>query len=232
MARFDADLRRLSSGPLPERIALAARADARQELLLLLAADEALPVRLAVAANPGAPSPADQLLARDPVASIRASLARKLAAHAAEMAGFATLARPWDVLRRLARDQAWQVRHAVSDTLADLPEAPHDLVLGLALDAEPAVSEPLIRLSRVLTETDLLGLVRSPPVVESRRAVARRLNLPEAVAAALVLEGDGAALLAVLRNPTARLSPPLLGHLAVLARSAPELGKALASRLA
>lgn len=186
-------------GPLPERIALAARADAREELLILLAADEAAPVRLAVAANPHAPSSADALLARDPVASIRARLARKLATHAAEMAGLG-----WAGLRHLARDASAQVRHAVADTLADLPDAPHDLVLQLARDPEPGVSEPLIRLSHVLTEADLFELVRAPPEAESRRAVARRLNLAASVAAAILATGDAEAIQALRRNPTAR----------------------------
>lgn len=189
-----------SHGPLPERLALAARADARKDLLILLAADEAAPVRLAVAANPHAPSSADALLARDPVAGIRARLARKLAMHAAEMAGLG-----WEGLRLLARDRSAQVRHAVADTLADLPQAPHDLVLQLARDAEHRVSEPLIRLSCVLTEADLLELVRNPPEPEARRGVARRLNLLASVAAAILASGDAEAIGALRRNPTVRL---------------------------
>ncbi len=204
MARPRTDLRALSCGPLPQRIALAGRADARAELLLLLAADEAAPVRLAVAANPGAPRHADQLLARDPVASIRASLARKLAEHAAEMAGLG-----WDSLRHLARDPAPQVRQSIADTLADQPGAPHDLVLALARDADPAVSEPLIRLSHVLTEADLLGLVEAPPGPEVRCAVARRLNLGAILAEAVVASGDRAAIEALARNPTAQIPASL-----------------------
>jgi uncharacterized protein (DUF2336 family) len=212
MARPKTDLRALSCGPLPQRIALAARADARAELLLLLAADEAAPVRLAVAANPGAPRHADQILARDPVASIRASLARKLAEHAAEMAGLG-----WDSLRHLARDPAPQVRQSIADTLADQPGAPHDLVLALARDSDPAVSEPLIRLSHVLTEADLLGLVEAPPGPEARCAVARRLNLGPMLAEALIGSGDGAAIAALRRNPTARIPAHLRPRMEALA---------------
>ncbi len=195
------DLRALSRGPLPQRIALAARADARAELLLLLAGDEAAPVRLAVAANPGAPRHADQILARDPVASIRASLARKLAEHATEMAALG-----WDSLRGLARDPAAQVRQSIADTLADQPGAPHDLVLALARDPDPAVGEPLIRLSHVLTQADLLALVLAPPNHETRCAVARRLNLDARLAEALLASGDVPALIALRRNPTAQIA--------------------------
>lgn len=204
MARPRKDLRAVTGGPLPQRIALAARADARAEWLLLLAADEAAPVRLAVAANPGAPRHADQLLARDPVASIRASLARKLAEHAVEIAGIA-----WDWLRPLARDPSPQVRHSIADALADQPAAPHDLVLGLARDADSAVSEPVIRLSPVLTEADLLALIREPASAEARCSVARRLNLSASLAEAVVASGDRAALAALRRNPTAHIPMPL-----------------------
>lgn len=189
-----------SGGPLAERLALAARADAREVALLLLAGDEATPVRLAVAANPHAPSLADAVLARDPVAEIRARLARKLAIHAAEMAGAG-----WARLRQLAGDASAQVRQAVADTLTDLPDAPHDLVLALARDPEPGVSEPLIRLSRVMTDRDLLELVRHPPQAEARQCVARRLHLGEGVARAILQSGDAAAAAALRRNPTARL---------------------------
>jgi uncharacterized protein (DUF2336 family) len=208
MARPKTDLRALSSGPLPQRIALAAQADARAELLLLLAADEATPVRLAVAANPAAPRHADHLLARDPVAAIRASLARKLAEHAVWMAGLGS-----DSLRYLARDPAPQVRQSIADCLADQPDAPHDLVLALARDKDPAVSEPLIRLSHVLTEADLLSLVKAPPGPEARCAVARRLNLGATLAEALLASGDRAAITALRRNPTARIPPRLQGYL-------------------
>lgn len=205
MARPRMDLRALSREPLPERIALAEHAAAREEVLLLLAADEAMLVRLAVAANPRAPSHADALLARDPVASIRARLARKLALHAAEMTGLG-----WAGLRRLAQDRSAQVRHAVSDTLADQPDAPHDLVLQLAREPEPGVSEPLIRLSHVLTEADLLDLLQHPRDPETRQTVARRLNLSAGLALAVLNSGDQAAIQALRRNPTARVPPHLL----------------------
>ena len=187
-----------SGGPLRDRLALAARADARQLALLLLAGDEAAPVRLAVAANPHAPPLADAVLARDPVAEIRARLAHKLALHAAEIAGMG-----WARLRQLAADASPQVRLAVADTLVDLPAPPHDLVLTLAHDADPAVSEPLIRLSAALTEADLIGLVQAPPAAEARRSVARRLNVTPVVARAILRSGDAAAVAALRRNPTA-----------------------------
>ena len=219
-------------GTLPDRLSRAANLSAQQEELWCLAADEAVPVRLAVATNPRAPLHADLLLARDPVALIRASLARKLANHAAEMAALRPDSAGWDTLRRLATDPARQVRQVIADTLADLPQAPHELVFTLSRDLDPAVSEPLIRLSRVLTDTDLEGLIQSPPDPDARCAVARRLNLSARLAEGVVASGDVRAMTALLRNPTAMVPTQLLSQLAGLALGEAKLSKALAERCA
>jgi uncharacterized protein (DUF2336 family) len=238
MAPFDppaADAHTAFRGSLMERVALAGRPDAAPELLVLLAADEAEAVRRTVAENPGAPSHADRLLAQDAVASIRISLARKLAAQAADLAKGAADRRvrlAWDALLLLAQDLRNEVRHAVADTLADLPDAPHDLVLALARDAVLLVCEPLIRLSAILTEEDLLGLVREPPGAGSRTAVSRRLGLAEPVCEAVVESGDLAAMAALLRNPTARIPLGALGVLVELAGQHPSLQEPLLCRAA
>ncbi|TCH98794.1 DUF2336 domain-containing protein [Roseococcus sp. SYP-B2431] len=215
-----ADTHTAFRGSLAERMALARRPDAAPELLVLLAADAVEGVRRTVAENPAAPSHADRLLAQDAVASIRISLARKLAAQAAELARSLTDRRirlAWDALLLLAQDLAQEVRHAVADTLADLPDAPHDLVIALARDAALLVCEPLIRLSAVLTEGDLIALVREPPGAGSRAAVAGRLQLAPPVCEAVVESGDIAAMAALLRNPTSRIPSWALAVLVELA---------------
>lgn len=205
-------------GSIRERALLAACRDAGPALLVLLAADEAEAVRQAVAQNPAAPRPADGVLARDAVALIRASLARKLASQAAELASCAQdMPAAWQPLQRLAGDASPQVRFAVADVLADLPGAPHALVHALARDPALAVSEPVIRLSPVLTESDLMALIRNPPAAESRVTVARRLGLPRDVAEAVVASGDMPSLRALLRNPTARLPAGRLAMLRAIA---------------
>lgn len=236
MAPFDpppADTRTAFRGSLGERVALAGRPDLAPELLLLLAGDEAETVRRAVAGNPGAPSHADRLLAQDPAAAIRVSLARKLAAQAAELArdmGDRRVRLAWDALLLLAQDLRNEVRHAVADTLADLPDAPRDLVLALAQDKALQVCEPLIRLSAALTEEDLLRLVRNPPGSGSRLAVARRLLLAEPVCGAVVASGDIPAMVALLRNPSARIAFEDLRSLVELARPHPRLQEPLIRR--
>ena len=236
MAPFDqphSDTLTAFRGSLAERLALAGRPDAAPELLVLLAADAAEAVRRTVAENPDAPSHAHRLLAQDPVAAIRISLARKLAAQAGELARNLADRRAglaWEALLLLAQDLSEEVRHAVADTLADLPNAPRGLVLALARDAALAVCEPLVRLSRVLTEEDLIALVRAPPGPGSRIAVARRLQLAASVSVAVVESGDVPAMAALLRNPTARIPPWALGVLVELAGEEPSLHEPLACR--
>lgn len=221
-------------GTAEERRAIAAQPRLAPEILVLLAADADPAVRRAVAANADAPPHADRLLAGDAEASIRAPLARKLGARApelmAEEEGPRRLRLARDALLLLAQDVEAGVRAALADALADLPDAPRALVLALARDTALEVCEPLIRLSRVLTEEDLETLVEDPPAPQTREAVARRLHLPARIARALLRCGDAGALLALLRNGTARLEGDVLAALATRAGALPWLPEALVAR--
>jgi uncharacterized protein (DUF2336 family) len=84
----------------------------------------------------------------------------------------------------------------------------------------------------MLTEEDLLGLVREPPGAGSRTAVSRRLGLAEPVCEAVVESGDLAAMAALLRNPTARIPLGALGVLVELAGQHPSLQEPLLCRAA
>lgn len=222
-------------GTAEERRAIAAQPHLAPEILVLLAADADPAVRRAVAANAAAPPHADRLLAGDAEAAVRAPLARKLGARAPELMaeeqdGPRRIRLARDALLLLAQDVEASVRAALADALADLPDAPRALVLSLARDTALEVCEPLIRLSRVLTVEDLEALVEAPPAPQTREAVARRLHLPARIAHALLRCGDGPALLALLRNGTARLEGETLAALASRAGAWPWLPEALTAR--
>lgn len=209
-----------------QRCRLAALPDAPAELLMLLAGDAAPAVRDEVARNPATPALADRLLCEDPASRVRTSLARKLGSAATALMDEALPSRrrpSREALLLLARDVDSAVRGALADALADLPDAPRALVLSLARDAVLAVCEPLLRLSAALDEADLVRLVREAPHDHTRPSVARRLHLAAPVAEALIATGDRAAILALLRNGTARLAAPALVRLADGATAMPWL---------
>ena len=186
-----------------------------------LAADPAVLVRAALAINPAAPPAAHARLAQDPDPRVRALLAGKLAALAPALteAEQGLLQRQtWETLSLLVEDTAEQVRAAIAEVVRAMPEAPRRLILRLARDTAIAVSEPVLRLSPILTEADLMALLRTPPCPEAATAIARRPGLAASVADAIAAGGDDAAIRALLANPSAQLREAALDGL--IARAA------------
>jgi len=203
-------------GDAAERAAIAANAATPPELLTWLAADPAASVRAAVAANAATPPRAGLLLADDTEAAVRSALARRLGA-AAPPPTAAPHAKPARMvaaaLARLVEDAAVEVRAALADAVAGLPDAPRELVLRLARDTALPVAGPVLRLSPLLSETDLLALVAAPPAAFTRRVVATRPKLAEAVADAVADSADSPAIAALLGNPTAAIREATLDRL-------------------
>jgi uncharacterized protein (DUF2336 family) len=207
------------------RVNLGASGDTAPDLLVELATDTRVTVRAAVAMNAAAPESADRILARDADSRVRALLARKLAAlvPALEADERQRLQQhTLDVLRQLVEDEALRVRAAIADVLKEMPRAPHDLILRLAYDSEIPVSEPVTRLSPLLTPEDLLGLLEAAPNTAIATAVARRARLDENVADALVASADNAAIAALLANHSAAIREATLDALATRAVERPE----------
>jgi uncharacterized protein (DUF2336 family) len=210
----------LDEGPAPARRALAGDPLAPPEALYYLAGDSDPAVRRAVAANPATPPHSFRALADDDAGEVRAALATRLAVlvpglPAPQQDRLAHMA--WSALARLAADTLAEIRVAVAEAVKDLPAAPRDLILLLAADRDMRVAGPVIRLSPLLGEEDLLALVDAPPVAETLTAVARRPEISEAVADALVAGGDPVAIGALLRNRTAAIRESTLDALVVQA---------------
>jgi hypothetical protein len=220
-------------GNAEQRLQVACNAGTAPELLTYLAADSDAAVRGAVAANSATPPQAGLLLARDSEPGVRAVLARRVAALAPRLDAGAQdrLTRiTAGTLALLAADVADEVRGALAEILADMPDAPRALILRLAQDSAAAVAEPVIRLSPLLTEADLLALMAAPPAPFTRRAVAHRPGLTEPVADAVIGSADTQAIAALLANPSAAIQEATLDRLA--AEAAPHDGwqRALISR--
>ena len=174
--------------------------------------------------NPAAPPAALGLLARDADERVRALLAGKLAALAPRLTATerSRLNRQTvEALGCLVEDAAVRVRAAIAEVVKEMPNAPRELVLRFARDTEMEVSGPVIRLSPLLTQADLLSLLAASSAPEVALAVARRPDLTADVADAVAETADTAAIRAMLLNHSAQIREATLD--ALIARAAEQV---------
>jgi uncharacterized protein (DUF2336 family) len=222
-----------AGGDLAARVKLGANPATPSEVLSMLARDPAVTVRAAVAMNEATSLGADQHLAIDADERVRMLLARKMLALVPKM----SLAdqtrlreRTTAVLSMLVRDEAVRIRTLVADVLAELPGVPRNLILVLASDEAVPVSEPVLRLSPLLSPADLLALLNTPPHPAASTAIACRPNLPETVADAIAASADNAAIRALLANPSAAIRESTLDALIARAHHQPDWQEPLVRR--
>lgn len=108
------------------------------------------------------------------------------------------------VLVQLSTEMEEAVRAELGLRFADSANAPRNLVRKLAND-NIAVAEPILAASRVLSEADLLDVVRTQGQ-DHLRAVSKREQVSEAVSEVIVERGDDRTLGVLLGNDGARLS--------------------------
>ncbi len=117
----------------------------------------------------------------------------------------------FDILRSLVREAELSVRRSLSDKLAELSDAPEDLVRMLAND-EIEVAYPILERSTVLQDMDLIEVIRAR-TQEHQLAVAVRSDLSTKVSDALVETGDHRVIRKLLENQDARLSGATMEYL-------------------
>ena len=207
------------------RVRLAAHPGTLPHVLHLLAADPAVMVRAAVAMNAAAPPTVHAVLTFDTDERVRALLAAKVAQLLPGLNATAQAEAYRHVratLATLVEDAAVRVRAAIADAVKAMPAAPRELILRLAFDPAPPVCDPVIRLSPLLTEGDLLALLATPPHPDAGRAVAARPGLRATVADAVVAQADSSAIRALLLNRTAAIQEATLDALVEQAGANPE----------
>ncbi|WP_207477701.1 DUF2336 domain-containing protein [Arenibaculum pallidiluteum] len=143
-------------------------------------------------------------LLKDPSPQTRAELAAKVAGQL-ELSEMSASERDLaqSIVRLMARDAALRVREALADNLKSSTALPRDVALLLARDVE-SVALPILEASLVLTETDLVDLVRSGNI-SKQTAIARRHEVPAAVADALIDHGAEGAVAALVANEGAEI---------------------------
>jgi uncharacterized protein (DUF2336 family) len=149
-------------------------------------------------------------LLAEPSPAARAEVAHKLA-HEMDSATLseAELELASEIVRMLARDVEATVRRALSENLRRARHLPHDVALRLANDVD-TVALPILSESPVLTDTDLMAIVRQGSS-RKQEAVATRDEISEQVSDALVAAGSEAAVAALMANASAQIAEDALG---------------------
>lgn len=134
-----------------------------------------------------------------------------------------------EVISRLATDADSPARQELSERIAPIPNAPHNVVVGLAMDLETTVARPVLTTSTVLSDDDLVR------VAEERGqghmlAIAERATISERVSDTLVTRGESPVLRVVASNAGARFSDHGFSRLAEHATSDTVLATTLQSR--
>jgi len=134
-----------------------------------------------------------------------------------------------EVLFRLAQHLEFSARLALSEQLADIPNAPRSTVKDLAFDLNIAVARPVLERSPRLSETELVELALSRGQ-EQLLAISCRSSLTEKVTDVLVERGDRKVVRSVASNGTARFSQFGFSTLVEKARADEHLRNLLSAR--
>ncbi|MDE3060698.1 MAG: DUF2336 domain-containing protein, partial [Pseudomonadota bacterium] len=134
-----------------------------------------------------------------------------------------------DIFRILSRDVEIHVRHALAEELAHSPDVPHDIIRRLAGD-EPEVAAPVLEFSSVLTEDDLVAIVKSTREAAKLCAVARRETVSGTLAGLLLESRQESVAKELFRNNGATLEERLLSRSWDFIASAPGLLETLVHR--
>ena len=113
-----------------------------------------------------------------------------------------------DIFRTLVRDTEVLVREALAAHLKSTPDLPHDVALALARDVD-TVALPVLKFSEVLTDEDLLEILRGQESAK-QVAIAQRPGVSERVSEALVETGNEVAVAHLIGNEAAAVSEAAL----------------------
>lgn len=117
----------------------------------------------------------------------------------------------FDILRRLVHEAEMVVRRTISLRLAEMEDAPWDLVRVLAND-KIEIAYPILTKSGVLEDDDLVEIIEHR-TFEHQLAVAIRSNVSETVSDALVDTGDKNVIKCLLQNTTSEISRGTMEYL-------------------
>jgi len=117
----------------------------------------------------------------------------------------------FDILGRVIHEMEMSVRRTVATRLADMRDAPRDIVRLLAND-EIEIAYPILSHSGVLLDADLVEVIRQR-TMEHQLAIAIRQQVSETVSDALVEAGDENVIRTLLSNQNAKISKTTMEYL-------------------
>jgi uncharacterized protein (DUF2336 family) len=203
------------------------------EILYFLTDDTDSSVRRRVAENRATPRQADLKLTKDGSEDVRVALANKITALVPGLppAAFDKVQElTLEVLRQLAKDQALKVRAVLADALQSVNNVPADIISTLARDVELRVAEPVLKNSPLLSDDDLLAIIKAGPIAGAIAAIAKRPLLGESISQAISSTADSEAIAALLANGGAQIREDVLDELCVRAPSQPSWHEPLVHR--
>jgi uncharacterized protein (DUF2336 family) len=131
-------------------------------------------------------------------------------------------------LTLLADDPELEVRLAVADALSRSPDAPRHIMTTLIAD-QPEVAMPVLARSPVFIDAELVDIVATGSPAQ-QIAIACRCPVSAVICAAVAEVGVVEAVVALLMNEAAKISPPFLHRIAERHLDCDEVQKQLASR--
>jgi len=133
-----------------------------------------------------------------------------------------------EIMGRIVVDVETMVRQHLSETIAAVPNAPHDLIVSLAND-QIEVALPVLVSSEVLKDDDLIKVVNGDSQ-EHMRAISMRARVSEKVTDVLVEKGNDTVLETLAGNNGAEFSQDGMATIVDRAKDNENLNKTLVGR--
>lgn len=198
------------SGSKESRLDLASNEGTHKEILYYMAEHDPDPaVRRAVASNVSTPLHVSAVLAKDSDIDVRLALGERLCALLPDLNEDETsqiYAYAVQALATLALDEVIKIRKALASALKDHAHAPPKVAGQLARDIEREVSEPILRFCTVLSDQDLIDILKKHPQSWAVQAIASRETVSEPVSEAVIDTDDVESGKMLLKNEGAQIS--------------------------
>jgi len=133
-----------------------------------------------------------------------------------------------EIFRLMVKDAEVRVREALAQNLKQNPEISHDIAASLARDVE-SVSIPVLQFSEVLSDEDLIEIVRSQDPAK-QVAIAKRSSVSEGLSDALVETSNEDVVSTLVSNAGAEISDSSLEKVVGTLGESESVQKALAGR--